>query len=301
MHEFAVIQLVIVAAAVVAAAAAETPAGLVAVALPGCLTSCGDVSVPYPFGIGDGCYHSTGFNLTCDGTQGWPRLLLGTATADDGLFRVTGISLQDATVSVQTPLNAALEVDGDAIAWGEGLLGADGPFSLSYERNEFTLMGCNVEAALIGGGDGASCTSFCNREGPALYVWDFPRDKCCGMGCCAAPIGMGRPSYLVRLRWLYTDYEHDAETPVSVFVAEKGWFRRSMVSLVVAAEITHTDWGPSWFEIPQLRRMKNGTAPVVLDWAVPWPPQPGPSGWSFRGGSWSCSEDAGAATATAST
>ncbi|CAN6247795.1 unnamed protein product [Urochloa humidicola] len=292
MHEFAVIHLVIAAAAAVAAAA-ETPAG--PVALPGCPTSCGDVSVPYPFGICEGCYHSTGFNLTCDGTQGRPRLLLGT----DGSFRVTGVSLQDATVSVQTPLNAAPNLDGDAIAWGEGL-GADGPFSLSYERNEFTLMGCNVEALLVGGGDGASCVSFCNREGPALYVWDFPRDKCCGMGCCAAPIGMGRPSYAVRLRWLYSDHEHDAGTPVSVFVAEKGWFRRSMVTMVSMgmAEITHTDWGePSWFEIPQFRRMKNGTAPVVLDWAVPWPPppqQPGSAGGSFRGGSWSCSEDAAA-------
>ncbi|CAL5035824.1 unnamed protein product [Urochloa decumbens] len=252
--------------------------------------------VPYPFGIGEGCYHSTGFNLICDGgMQGQPSLLLGTDNGD-GLFRVTGISLEDATVSVQTILNAALEVDA-VIAWGEGL-GANGPFSLSYERNEFTLMGCNVEAALVGGGDkDASCASYCNREGPALYVWDLPRDKCCGMGCCAAPIAMGRSFYAVRLRWLYPDHEHDAETPISVFVAEKGWFRRSMVTMVSMgmAEITHTDWGgPSWFEIPQLRREGNLTAPVVLDWAVPWPPrQPGPEGGSFRGGRWtSCSEDA---------
>ncbi|CAL5028886.1 unnamed protein product [Urochloa decumbens] len=288
MHMFAVIHLAIAAAA--AAATAATPAS--PVALPGCPSSCGDVSVPYPFGIGEGCYHSTGFNLTCDGgTQGRPRLLLGTDDSSDGSFRVTGISIQDATVSVQTLLNAALEVDGDAVTWGEGL-GANGPFSLSYERNEFTLMGCNVEAVLVGGGDGARCASYCNREGPALYVWDLPRDKCCGMGCCRAPIAMGRSSYAVRLRWLYPDHEHDAETPVSVFVAEKNWFRRSMVTMVSMgmAEITHTDWGdPSWFEIPQLRKEGNQTAPVVLDWAVPWPPrQPGP----FRGGSWTCSEDA---------
>ena len=169
MQKFAVIYMVITAVATTA----EMPAP--PVALPGCPTSCGDVSLPYPFGIGEGCFHSTGFNLTCDVTQGLPRLLLGT----DGSFRVTHISLQDATVSVRAKPIAAL--DGHVVAWDEGL-GTGGPTSLSYERNEFTLMGCNVEATLVGGGDGARCASLCNKEGPPLYFWDVPREKCCGLG-----------------------------------------------------------------------------------------------------------------------
>ncbi|CAD6261433.1 unnamed protein product [Miscanthus lutarioriparius] len=30
-----------------------------------CTRRCGNISIPYPFGIELGCYHDTGFNLTC--------------------------------------------------------------------------------------------------------------------------------------------------------------------------------------------------------------------------------------------
>jgi hypothetical protein len=39
------------------------------IGLPGCTTRCGNVSVPYPFGIEPGCYLE-GFNVTCNAT-GW--------------------------------------------------------------------------------------------------------------------------------------------------------------------------------------------------------------------------------------
>jgi len=30
-----------------------------------CTRSCGNISIPYPFGVEPGCYHATGFNLSC--------------------------------------------------------------------------------------------------------------------------------------------------------------------------------------------------------------------------------------------
>ena len=35
---------------------------------PGCKTRCGKVSIPYPFGIGPGCYMDDWFQIVCNGT-----------------------------------------------------------------------------------------------------------------------------------------------------------------------------------------------------------------------------------------
>ncbi|CAM0942875.1 unnamed protein product [Alopecurus aequalis] len=53
--------------------------GQPALALPGCPSSCGNITVPYPFGIGPGCYRvdglqSQGFQLICDTGPSTPLL-----------------------------------------------------------------------------------------------------------------------------------------------------------------------------------------------------------------------------------
>lgn len=70
---------------------------------PGCPIpdTCGNVIVPYPFGIRDGC-SLPGFNLTCDQTRHPPRLLLG----DDGTLEVVEISLVNSTVRVMDTAGA---------------------------------------------------------------------------------------------------------------------------------------------------------------------------------------------------
>ena len=49
-----------------------------------CTRTCGNMSIPYPFGIERGCYHAAWFNLTCEAattsTGLPPRLFLGDGT-----------------------------------------------------------------------------------------------------------------------------------------------------------------------------------------------------------------------------
>ncbi|KAM0838099.1 hypothetical protein ACQ4PT_061179 [Festuca glaucescens] len=69
--------LLIVLHSLVAVASAQPQPAL---ALPGCRDSCGNISVPYPFGIGSGCYRvdglgSRGFELVCNETGPSPPRL----------------------------------------------------------------------------------------------------------------------------------------------------------------------------------------------------------------------------------
>ncbi|KAL6597425.1 hypothetical protein ACP70R_046865 [Stipagrostis hirtigluma subsp. patula] len=62
------------------------------IGLPNCRTRCGDVMVPYPFGIEPRC-HLPGFNLTCDPRHAPPRLLLW-----NNFLQIINISLDNSTI-----------------------------------------------------------------------------------------------------------------------------------------------------------------------------------------------------------
>ncbi|OEL13183.1 hypothetical protein BAE44_0025798 [Dichanthelium oligosanthes] len=87
----AAVLLVVVAYAAAAAAGVGLPMGLA-----NCPTSCGGVSVPYPFGIQPGC-QLLGFNLTCNTSYTPPRLLLE-ENNNVQLLIITSISLDDSTM-----------------------------------------------------------------------------------------------------------------------------------------------------------------------------------------------------------
>ena len=115
--------------------------------LPGCPTSCGNVTVPYPFGIGANCSFSAGFDLTCDHASNPPRLFV-----DIDRVQVTNISLDEATVRVarEVVVNITFDTTLDHSSFGWGFLGGGraGPLVLAFGRNDFFVTGCNVQATL---------------------------------------------------------------------------------------------------------------------------------------------------------
>ena len=62
-----------------------------------CTRSCGNISIPYPFGVEPGCYHATGFNLSCHQQENPPMLFIG-----DGTVQVLEISLPNAAVRINS-------------------------------------------------------------------------------------------------------------------------------------------------------------------------------------------------------
>ncbi|OEL20498.1 hypothetical protein BAE44_0018481 [Dichanthelium oligosanthes] len=101
----------------------------------GCSGSCGDISIPYPFGVETGCYQP-GFNLTCNHSYSPPRLFLG-----DGMVQVLEISIPNATVRISSRRIGFDDTIHEVpdVEWGAGLRD-DGPYSLSEYTNSMVVL-----------------------------------------------------------------------------------------------------------------------------------------------------------------
>ncbi|KAK8703591.1 hypothetical protein V6N13_047242 [Hibiscus sabdariffa] len=102
-----------------------------------CSGRCGNVDIPYPFGIEVGCYMNDWFRVTCNGTTDGPKPYITSI----GL-QLLNVSILEGTVVVNNSITCSdcLKTDGEANGVSVNL--TDTRFSFSAFYNRFMSVGC---------------------------------------------------------------------------------------------------------------------------------------------------------------
>ncbi|KAI3948557.1 hypothetical protein MKX01_026508 [Papaver californicum] len=210
------------------------------IAKPGCPDKCGNVSIHYPFGIGDGCFLDQWFEIICNKSH----LGYSKPTTVYGAYNVSDISILDGymTTDVYTFTNCSGNEVKNYSYWAPRLF----KFTISTTRNKFIAFGCNTYAYLKQLNNvytATKCVTTCNTSEDAT-------DGSCtgGIGCCHSSIPAGLTAYGIEVVSLKNLPQRD--TCRYGFLAERNSFNASS---------------------SYMKDFKNsgiGMVPVVIDWSI---------------------------------
>jgi hypothetical protein len=204
---------------------------------PGCPSKCGDVDIPFPFGLNEACYLGKRFNITCH--SGIPKI---------GTLNVTSISIENHELHVSNFVaHNCYNRLGQIVTTNEALLWAGKMFTISNSKNKFIVLGCDTLAYLRGYQNGEyywmGCASLC------YSLRNVDNGSCSGVGCCEIGFPDGLKDISVEVKSINYNRTKiwDFNPCDYAFVVEKGKFN---------------------FSSNYLRDLRNNEVPLVFDWAV---------------------------------
>jgi hypothetical protein len=175
-----------------------------------CPDMCGDIHIPYPFGIGPNCALRRSFQLNCSSAS---ELFTGN-------IRVDSITLETAEMVVLRTLTYTCNMSAPNVSQNLTMKLGNTAFLVSPEANVFTAIGCSSAAILGGYTGGVPYLTGCRTSCYDLNRTGEDGASCKGKGCCEASLATGLSQ--VKVRW----YEKSmpANTCRYAFVARKGWY-----------------------------------------------------------------------------
>ncbi|KAL1545473.1 hypothetical protein AAHA92_22198 [Salvia divinorum] len=212
---------------------------------PDCPSKCGNLTVPYPFGIGidSGCGLNKGFELNCTTAYGAPQALYGNIRffdISDDRCRISNVVARKCYDKAGSPTqenSASSDI-------------TETPLSYS-PLNKFTVIGCDDFALVNGVGSRnftSGCITLCSREE------DVIGGSCSGIGCCQTSLPKGLQYYDTSLASLnnHTNISSFGQCSYAFFGEENRFEFRG------ARDLSDPNF---------MQRVKD-TVPIVLDWAI---------------------------------
>ncbi|KAL6626194.1 hypothetical protein ACP70R_029920 [Stipagrostis hirtigluma subsp. patula] len=214
---------------------------------PGCQTHCGDVQIPYPFGIGTGCAVEKGFEINCNKTaSGVEKPFIFNVevlniSVSHGKTRVlNAISTYCYNPNTRTMKKSLWSLDF-----------SESPYRFSDADNKFIVIGCNTLAYIYNKynrtGYTTACASVC--ESPRALT----NGSCFGVGCCENALPKGLTRYDVFFYYVYNDSSSLLFNPCSY---------------AALVETETFSFSSEYITTKRFNETYKGRQPLVLDWAI---------------------------------
>ncbi|KAI3949640.1 hypothetical protein MKW92_052809 [Papaver armeniacum] len=215
---------------------------------PGCPDKCGNVSIPYPFGISSiGCSIREvgyGYNINCDSSYDPPKPFIG-------LTSLQVLSISETEIRVSNKVSKVCFNGLGRVVLNHSIVETSvqrTPFTISNTNNRYFLIGCQSIAAYRGIDQEnmvylSACVSTCYSREKVV------EGSCDGNGCCQTTISKGITNFQTAILSTNNSTNFLSYSPCTyAFVGEYGQFNFSASDLL---------------DVPE-----DIDIPLVLDWAI---------------------------------
>ncbi|KAL6844839.1 hypothetical protein ACP4OV_025498 [Aristida adscensionis] len=231
--------LLLLPAMSVIAAAADLPAAR----SPGCATRCGDIDVPYPYGLDTQCAINGRFVLNCTTVGRQTKLL------HDEL-EVIRISVQEGKAWLKTFISRqCYDPSTNQMQYNNAELSLS-TYVLSAADNKVIVIGCNALAYMSSDSYIIGCLSTCNTTIPA----STPKNgSCSGVGCCQADLPKGI--------WYYKSFFTES------YNTSKIW-RTTPCNYIAVMESAAFNFNTRYLTSTVFYDTDDSRTPVVMEWGI---------------------------------